>query len=51
MLNSTVDSRKMRAQKAAALSQSTGRSSFVPRCSEEWKEIEMLKEILRQRDE
>jgi hypothetical protein len=51
MLNGIVDSRKVRAQKAAASSQSTGGSSFVPHCSEEWKEIEMLKETLRRQDE
>jgi hypothetical protein len=28
-----------------------GGGSFVPRCSEDWLEIKMLKESLRQRDE
>jgi hypothetical protein len=51
MLNGIVDSRKVRAQKAASSSQSTRGSSFIPRCSKERQEIEMLKETLRQRDE
>jgi hypothetical protein len=51
MLNGIVDSRKVRAQKAASLSQSIGGSSFIPSCSEEWQEVKMLKETLRQRDE
>jgi membrane protein involved in colicin uptake len=51
MLNDIVDSQKVRSQKAATLSQSTGGSSFVPRRSKERQEIEMLKETLRQRAE
>jgi hypothetical protein len=47
MLNGIVDSRKLRAQKVASSSQSTGGSSFIPRRSEERQEIEMLKETLR----
>jgi hypothetical protein len=50
MLNGIIDFRKMRAQKVAASSQSSG-SSFVPRCSEERLKIKMIKESLRQRDE
>jgi hypothetical protein len=46
-----VDFRKVRAQNAAASSLSTGGSSFIPHRSEERQEIEMLKKILRQRDE
>jgi hypothetical protein len=42
MLNGIIDSQKVGAQKAAQSSQSS-RSSFVPRCSEEQLEIEMLK--------
>jgi hypothetical protein len=48
MINVIVDSQKLRAQKAAASSQSTGGSSFVPRRSEDRQEIEKLKEALRQ---
>jgi hypothetical protein len=51
MLNGIVDSRKVRAQKAASSSQSTGGSSFIPRRLEERQEIKMLKETLRQWDE
>jgi hypothetical protein len=51
MLNGIVDSRKVRAQKAASSSQSTGGSSFIPRHTEERQEIKMLKETLRRRDE
>jgi hypothetical protein len=51
MLNGIVDSWKVRAQKAVSSSQSTGGSSFIPRCSEERQEIEMLEETLRQQDE
>jgi hypothetical protein len=51
MLNGIVDSRKVRAQKAATSSQSSGGSSFIPRRSEDRLEIKMLKESLRQRDE
>jgi hypothetical protein len=47
ILNGTIDSRKVRAQKATASSQSIRGSSFVPRHSEDWQEIEMLKESLR----
>jgi hypothetical protein len=50
MLNGIIESQKVRAQKAAQLSQRSG-SSFVPRCSEDRLKIEMLKESLRQRDE
>jgi hypothetical protein len=50
MLNGIVDSHKVRAQKATSSSQSTGGSSLIPHRSEEWQEIEMLKETLRQRD-
>jgi hypothetical protein len=50
MLNGIIDSRKVRAQKAASLSQSSG-STFVPHHSEDRFKIEMLKESLRQRDE
>jgi hypothetical protein len=49
MLNGIIDSRGVRAQKAAQTSQSLG-SSFVPRRLEERLEIEMLKESLRQWD-
>jgi hypothetical protein len=48
MLNGIIDFQKVRAQKAASSSQSTGGSSFIPRRSEERQEIEMLKETLRQ---
>jgi hypothetical protein len=51
MLNGIVDSRKVRAQKVASSSQSTGGSSFIPRRLKERQEIEMLKETLRQQDE
>jgi hypothetical protein len=51
MLNGIVDSWKVRAQKAVSSSQSTGGSSFIPRCSEERQEIKMLEETLRQQDE
>jgi hypothetical protein len=51
MLNVTVDTRKVRAQKAATSSSSSGGSSFIPRRSEDRLEIEMLKESLRRRDE
>jgi hypothetical protein len=48
MLNDVVDSRHVRAEKVAMLSQSIGAgSSFFSRQSE----IEQLKETLRQRDE
>jgi hypothetical protein len=50
MLNGIIDSRKVRAQKVVALSQSSG-SSFVPRRSEDRLEIEMLKDSMRHRDE
>jgi hypothetical protein len=50
MLNDIIDSRKVRAQKAAVVAHSSGGSSFVPRRLEDWLEIEMLKESLRQRD-
>jgi hypothetical protein len=50
MLNGIVDSQKVRAQKAASSSHSTGESSFIPCHSEEQQEIEMLKETLRQRN-
>jgi hypothetical protein len=50
MLNGIIDSWKVRAQKAAASSQSSG-SSFVPRRSKDRLEIKILKEGLRQRDE
>jgi hypothetical protein len=49
MLDGIIDSRKVRAHKVAQSSQSSG-SSFVPRHSEEWLEIEILKKSLRQRD-
>jgi hypothetical protein len=51
MLNGIVDSWKVRAQKVVSSSQSTGGSSFIPHCSEERQEIEMLEETLRQQDE
>jgi hypothetical protein len=48
MLNGVVDSRHVRAQKAATSSQSTGAgSSFISHQSE----IKQLKQTLRQRDE
>jgi hypothetical protein len=47
MLNGIIDSRKVRAQKVAMSSQSSGGSSFVLRCSEDRLEIKMLKENLR----
>jgi hypothetical protein len=47
MLNDIVDSRKVRAQMAVTLLQSSGGSSYVPRRSEDRLEIEMLKESLR----
>jgi hypothetical protein len=50
MLNGIIDSRKVRAQKAASSPQSSG-SSFVPHCSEDRLKIEILKESMRQRDE
>jgi hypothetical protein len=50
MLNGIIDSRKVRAQKAASLSQILG-STFVPCCSEDRLKIEILKESLRQQDE
>jgi hypothetical protein len=50
MLNGIIDSRKVRAQKNAQSSQSSG-SSFIPHRSEERLKIEMLKENMRQRDE
>jgi hypothetical protein len=53
MLNGIVDSRKVRAQKAMASSQSTGGggSRFVPHRSKDRQEIEKFKEALRQQDE
>jgi hypothetical protein len=51
MLNGIINPRKVRAQKVASSSQSTGGSSFVPHRSEDRLEIEMFKESLRQRDE
>jgi hypothetical protein len=48
MLNDVVDSRHVRAQKAATMSQSTGAGSSFFSCHSE---IEQLKETLRQRDE
>jgi hypothetical protein len=51
MINSIIDSRKVRAQNIAAAVQSTGGSSFVPRRSEDRQEIIKLKEVLRQQDE
>jgi hypothetical protein len=51
MINSIINSRKVRAQNIAAAAQSTGGSSFVPRRSEDRQEIIKLKEVLRQQDE
>jgi hypothetical protein len=51
MINSIINSRKVRAQNIAAAVQSTGGSSFVPRRSEDRQEIIKLKEVLRQQDE
>jgi hypothetical protein len=51
MLNGIINYQKVRAQKATTMSQSIGGSSFVPRCSKDWLEIEMLKESLRRWDE
>jgi hypothetical protein len=48
MLNGVVDSRHVRAQKAATTSQSTGAGSSYASLQSE---IEQLKETLRQRDE
>jgi hypothetical protein len=48
MLNGVVDSRHVRAHKAATSSQSTGAESSLFSCQSE---IEQLKETLRQRDE
>jgi hypothetical protein len=50
IFNGIIDSSKVRAQKAAQLSQISG-SSYVPRRSKEQLEIIQLKESLRQRDE
>jgi hypothetical protein len=50
IFNGIIDSSKVRAQKAAQLSQISG-SSYVPRRSKEQLEIVQLKESLRQRDE
>jgi hypothetical protein len=51
MLNGIIDSQKVRDQKVASSSQSSGGSSFIPRRSEDRLEIEMLKESLPQWDE
>jgi hypothetical protein len=51
MRNGIVNSQKVRAQKAAVLSQSIGGSRFIPRRSEDRQEIKKLKEALRQQDE
>jgi hypothetical protein len=50
MLNGMMDSRKVRAQKAATSSQSSDGSSSVPHRLEDRLKIKMLKESLRQRD-
>jgi predicted oxidoreductase (fatty acid repression mutant protein) len=50
MLNGVIDSREVRAQKAALSSHSSGTSS-VRRRSEDELEIIRLKEAMRQRDE
>jgi hypothetical protein len=47
ILNGIIDSQKVRAQKVALSSQSSGGSSFVPHRSEDRLAIEMLKESLR----
>jgi hypothetical protein len=48
MFNGIIDSWEVRAQKSAQSSQTSG-SSFDPRRSEEWLEIKILKDALRQR--
>jgi hypothetical protein len=50
ILNEVIDSRDVRAQKAALSSQSSG-TSFVRRRSEDELEIIRMKEAMRQRDE
>ena len=51
MFNGIIDSREVRAQKAAKSSQSSGSSSSSLRRSEEQLEIRRLKETLKQRDD
>ena len=51
MFNGIIDSREVRAQKAAQSSQSSGSVSSSLRRSDEQLEIHKLKETLKQRDE